>query len=79
MEKDMENQTSLEKLNQKISQILGEYNSLKEQNELFRVENMTLKTQNEAKDAEIAKLEDENIQKDIEIEEIVQKIESMIG
>jgi cell division protein FtsB len=75
----MENKTIIEKLNQKVSQILEEFNSLKEQNEVLRVENLTLKTQNESKDAEISKLQDDNAMKDLEIEEVVNKIESMIG
>lgn len=75
----MDKQTNIEKLNQKVSQILEEYNSLKEQNEVFRTEVITLKAQSEAKDAEISRLEDENSLKDLEIEEVVRKIESMIG
>jgi len=75
----MENISSLELLNQKVTQILQNYHSLKEENELLRNEVMTIKAQSEIKDQELEKLREENLEKDIEIEEIVAKIESMLG
>ena len=75
----MENVSSLELLNQKVTQILQNYHSLKEENELLRNEVMTIKAQSEIKDQELEKLREENLEKDIEIEEIVAKIESMLG
>ncbi|MDY0233850.1 MAG: hypothetical protein RBS11_07395 [Sulfurimonas sp.] len=74
----MQNQTNLDKLNDKISQILQSYNSLKEENKSFRTELITLKAENQAKDAEIEKLIEANLMKDLEIEEIVEKIESIL-
>jgi len=75
----MENQTNLDKLNDKVSQILENYNLLKEENKNFRIEMVTLKAENEAKDVDIEKLREDNILKDLEIEEIVEKIESILG
>ena len=75
----MDSQTNLGKLNDKVTQILEGYNSLKDENRGFRMELVTLKAENEAKDAEIEKLREANIMKDLEIEEIVEKIESMLG
>ena len=75
----MENISSLELLNQKVTQILQNYHSLKEENELLRNEVTTIKAQSEIKDQELEKLREENLEKDIEIEEIVAKIESMLG
>ena len=75
----MENQTNLDKLHDKVSQILENYNSLKEENKNFRIEMVTLKAENEAKDIDIEKLREDNILKDLEIEEIVEKIESILG
>ena len=75
----MENQTNLDKLNDKVSQILENYNSLKEENKNFRLEMVTLKAENEAKNVEIEKLTEANVMKDLEIEEIVEKIESILG
>ena len=69
----------LEILNEKVSQILQQYNSLKGENEMIRNELITLKAQKEIQDQEIEKLSDANAMKDLEIEEIVNKIESILG
>jgi len=75
----MQNQTTLEKLSDKVSEILQQYHSLKGENEMMRNELMTIKAENEMKDKEIERLTDENAMKDLEIEEIVNKIESILG
>jgi len=75
----MENQTALEKLNEKISNFLQEYHALKGENEMMRNEIVTLQANCELKNQEIEKLNQQNAQKDIEIEEIVNKIESILG
>ena len=75
----MQNQTSLEKLSDKVSQILQKYHAVKGENELLRNELVQEKTQMELKDQEIEKLVEQNTMKDMEIEEIVSKIESIIG
>ena len=75
----MENQTALEKLNEKITQILQKCESLRNENEIMRSELVTLKAEREIKDAEIEKLQQQNSEKDQEIEEIVNKIESILG
>jgi len=75
----MQDKTNLDKLSEKVSQILQEYNSFKRENETIRNELITLKAQRELQDAEIEKLREENAMKDLEIEEIVNKIESILG
>ncbi len=75
----MENQTSIEILGDKVSQILQQYHSLKGENEMLRVELITLKSEREIRDLEITKLTEDNAMKDLEIEEIVNKIESILG
>lgn len=75
----MEGQTTLERLSEKISQILQQYNSLKGENEMIRNELITLKAEREIKNQEIEKLTELNAMKDLEIEEIVNKIETMLG
>lgn len=75
----MENQTTIEKLNDKVTQILQTYHTLKGENEMMRNELMNLKAQSEIKNQEIEKLNEENAMKDLEIEEIVNKIESILG
>ena len=75
----MENQTTLEKLSDKVSQILQQYHEMKGENEMLRTELVQEKAQRELKDQEIEKLTEENAMKDLEIEEIVNKIESILG
>ncbi|MCD6432424.1 MAG: hypothetical protein J7L21_00135 [Sulfurimonas sp.] len=75
----MENKTTLEKLSDKVSQILQQYHSLKGENEVLRNELVTLKAESEMKNQEIEKLVEDNTMKDLEIEEIVNKIESILG
>ncbi|MEA3331686.1 MAG: hypothetical protein U9Q29_08345 [Campylobacterota bacterium] len=75
----MQNRTTLEKLSDKVSQILQEYHSLKSENELLRNELVILKAESEMKNQEIEKLTEDNTMKDLEIEEIVNKIESILG
>jgi len=75
----MNNQTTLNKLNEKVSQILQEFHAIKGENEIMRNEIVTLKADCELKSQEIEKVIEENSKKDIEIEEIVNKIESILG
>ena len=75
----MENKTTLEVLSDKVSQVLQQYHSLKGENEMMRNEIMSLKAEKEIKDKEIDKLSEENAMKDLEIEDIVNKIESILG
>lgn len=75
----MENQSNLEKLSERVSQILQQYHALKGENEMIRNELVTLKAEKEIKDQEIDKLSEANAMKDLEIEEIVNKIESILG
>lgn len=70
---------NLEKLNEKVSQILEKYRSLKGENEMMRNELITLRAEKEIKDQEIENLSDANAMKDLEIEDIVNKIESILG
>ncbi len=75
----MENQNNIEKLGERVSQILQQYHSLKGENEMIRNELITLKAEKEIQAQEIEKLSEENTMKDLEIEEIVTKIESILG
>ena len=75
----MQSLTSLERLSEKISQIVRSQDSLKGENEAIRNELITLKAEKEIKDQEIEKLIEQNAKKDLEIEEIVSKIESILG
>ena len=75
----VENMNVLEKLGQKIDELLSRVSALKEENEALRQELVNTKAQCEIKTAEIQRLQELNAQKEREIEEIVNKIESMIG
>lgn len=74
----MQNQTTLSKLNDKISTIVEQYNSLKEENKILRLDVVQLKAGSEAKSQEIEKLTEQNALKDSEIEAIVEKLESIL-
>jgi len=75
----MQEQTTLERLSQKVSQMLRDYDDL-------RMENMQLKENMErleldctAKQAMVTQMQEELAEKDREIDEIVNKIESILG
>lgn len=76
MQQDMQ---VVDKLNEMIDTLLGSFKILKEQNNEMSREFTTLKALNEAKDAQIAKLEEKLMQKEVETNDIVKKIEAVIG
>ncbi|WP_457745822.1 hypothetical protein [Sulfurimonas sp.] len=71
--------TLLERLSQKVEEILQHYSTLKVENATLRKEINILEEQVDVKDKKIEKLVEENSMKDLEIEEVVNKIESMLG
>ncbi|WP_353661881.1 hypothetical protein [Hydrogenimonas sp. SS33] len=75
----MENLPVIEQLSRKIDEVLSQLKTLKEENARLRNELVAAKAQNEAKDAQIAKLNEELAMKDLEIEEVIGKIEAILG
>jgi len=75
----MQYKTAIEILNEKVSDILQKYGSLKTENEMLRTELITLKSQQQINLQELDNLRDLNTSKDLEIEEIVSKIESLVS
>jgi septal ring factor EnvC (AmiA/AmiB activator) len=75
----MENRPVIEQLAEKIDALLARLKSLEEENARLRNELVAVKAQNEAKDAQIAKLNEELAMKDLEIEEVIGKIEAILG
>ncbi len=75
----MENLSLIDKLSQKIDALLAKLKHLEEENNRLRNEVVSLKAQSEAKDAQINKLNEELAMKDLEIEEVIGKIEAMLG
>jgi len=69
---------TVNKLVEKINDLLSRFENLKLQNDSLRQEVMTLKAQNEAKDIQITKLQDELRDKNIESEDILGKIEEVL-
>jgi len=71
--------TIVEKLGDKVSLVLKKHHELTGQNEVQRNEIAELKATVAAKNAEIEKLKEQNEMKELEIEEIVSKIENILG
>jgi len=75
----MQEQSVLEKLSNRVSQVVQQHQSLQGENEMLRSEIGALKETLAVKDSEVNALRDENTMKDLEIEEVVSKIESILG
>ncbi len=75
----MEQQTTIQKLEAGVGEILERYRAASEELETLRSEITSLRAQSETKDREIERLAEENALKDREIEEIVSKIENILG
>ncbi len=69
----------LDKLGTKVSALVSDLQEARREIELLSQDVVTLKAQNENYIAQIDKLESDNRAKDQEIEEIVNKIESILG
>lgn len=74
-----ENQNVVNSLSDKVEDLLKRFQQIRENNEALRQEIVSLKAQNEAKDIQINKLHDELKFKDLESEDILEKIEAVIG
>ena len=75
----MEEISALDKLSQKVGNILTAHKALKEELEVLRSENETISAQNTVYQKDNVRLVEENSMKDLEIEEIISKIESIMA
>ncbi len=75
----MQNIPVIEQLAGKIDEMISRMKRLEEENGRLRNELVAAKAQSEAKDAQIARLTEELAMKDLEIEEVIGKIEAMLG
>ncbi|BBG65006.1 hypothetical protein NNO_0303 [Hydrogenimonas sp.] len=75
----MENIPVIEQLSRRVDEVVARLKRLEEENIRLRNELVAAKGQSEAKDAQIAKLTEELAMKDLEIEEVIGKIEAMLG
>lgn len=69
----------IETLSDKINELLEKYKDLQTQNESLRQEVVRAKALAEAKDVQIAKLEQSLIGKDINADDLMSKIEAVLG
>ena len=72
-------QTIFQKLHDKVMEMVERHHALKQEIDRLHEETEALRASDAQKDAEIARLKEENGMKDLEIEEIVNKIESILG
>ena len=69
----------LEKLDNKIELLSKNYRLMQQENKELLNEITTVKAQNENQKIKIEKLEEDLLQKEIEAEEIVKKVEEILG
>ena len=75
----MQESTTLQKLSQKVSEMLRTYDELRMNNAQLQERIESLKSENASKEAVVSRMQEELTEKDREIEEIVNKIESILG
>jgi len=78
MFEEFKEETTVNKLAEKVNDLLVRFEEMKAQNETLRQEVVTLKAQNEVKNTQISRLEEELMNKDIESDDIFSKIEEVL-
>jgi len=78
MFEELKEEVTVNKLSEKVNDLLVRFEELKTQNSTLRQEVVTLRAQNEAKNAQIEKLEEDLMNKDIESDDIFSKIEEVL-
>ncbi|KFL33965.1 MULTISPECIES: hypothetical protein [unclassified Sulfurospirillum] len=74
-----EEERNISTLSQKITELLEKYKDLQAQNEALRQEVIKAKALAEAKNVQIAKLEQDLINKDVNSDDLLSKIEAVLG
>lgn len=74
-----EEERNISTLSQKITELLEKYKDLQAQNEALRQEVVKAKALAEAKNVQIAKLEQDLISKDVNADDLLSKIEAVLG
>lgn len=75
----MEHGDIIVRINDRIDSMHGKMESLREENERLQREIVTLRAAAEVKDNEIRRLQEDNGRKEQELEEIVRKIDQLLG
>lgn len=78
MFEELKEEVTVNRLAQKVNDLLVRFEEMKSQNETLRQEVVTLKAQHEAKNVQIDKLESDLMNKDIESDDIFSKIEEVL-
>lgn len=78
MFEELKEEVTVNKLSEKVNDLLVRFEEIKAQNSTLRQEVVTLRAQNEAKNAQIEKLEEDLMNKDIESDDIFSKIEEVL-
>jgi len=78
MFEELKEEITVNKLSQKVDDLLTRYADMKSQYDTLRQEVVTLKAQNDAKNIQIEKLEESLMNKDIESDDIFAKIEEVL-
>lgn len=74
-----EEERNISALSKKIDEMLEKYKDLLAQNEALRQEVVKAKALAEAKNVQIAKLEQDLIHKDVNADDLISKIEAVLG
>lgn len=74
-----EEERNISTLTQKITELLEKYKDLLAQNEALRQEVVKAKALAEAKNVQISKLEQDLIHKDVNADDLLSKIEAVLG
>ncbi len=72
-------QSIVEKLSDKVSLVATKYSTLKDENSALNDEVTTLNATIELKNKEIAELKEQNEMKELEMEDIISRVESILG
>jgi len=75
---EFKEEVTVNKLSEKVNDLLVRFEEMKSQSHNLRQEVVTLKAQNEAKSIQIGKLEEDLMNKDIESDDIFSKIEEVL-
>jgi len=78
MFEELKEEVTVNKLSDKVNDLLVRFEEMKTQNSTLRQEVVTLRAQNDAKNAQIEKLEEDLMNKDIESDDIFSKIEEVL-
>ncbi len=78
MFEELKEEVTVNKLADKVNDLLVRFEDMKSQNDRLRQEVVTLKAQNEAKNIQIEKLEEDLMNKNIESDDIFIKIEEVL-